>query len=69
MSSFVDSGASLVLSIWFVLALVLNSKKIILAKLIILVGCGVADELFTCSQMLVKNRLHGKAAELCLANS
>ena len=30
------------------------------------VWCGVAEELFTC---LLTNRLHGKAAELCLANS
>ena len=39
-------------------------------KLTIWVWCGVANESFTCLQILVyTNRLHGKAAELCLADS
>ena len=42
-SSFIDSGAGLVLSIWFALALVLNSENnFITAKLTIWVWCGVA---------------------------
>ena len=42
-SSFIDSGAGLVLSIWFVLSVVLNSKnKFIVAKLTVWVWCGVA---------------------------
>ena len=40
-SEFIDIGAGLVLSIWFALALVLNSKNnFIIAKLTF--GCGVA---------------------------
>ena len=44
MSLFIDSGAGLVLSIWFVLALVLNSENnVIIAKLVnSSVWCGVA---------------------------
>ena len=43
MSSFIDSGAGLVLSIWFVLALVLsNENNFIIAKLLVWVWCGVA---------------------------
>ena len=43
MSSFIDSGAGLVLSIWFVLAIVLNSENnFIIAKLAVWVWCGVA---------------------------
>ena len=42
-SLFIDSGAGLVLSIWFVLAVVLNSEsKFIVAKLTVWVWCGVA---------------------------
>ena len=42
-SLFIDSGAGLVISIWFVLAVVLNSKnKFIVAKLTVWVWCGVA---------------------------
>ena len=42
-SSFIDSGVGLVLSIWFILAVVLNSKnKFIVAKLTVSVWCGVA---------------------------
>ena len=44
MSLFIDSGAGLVLSIWFVLAVVLNSENnVIIAKLVnSSVWCGVA---------------------------
>ena len=61
MSSFIDSGAGLVLSIRFLLAAVLNSKNnFIIVKLSVRVWCGVAimngqiaDKSFTCLQMLV----------------
>ena len=79
MSSFIDSGAGLVLSIWFIIAIVLTSKNnFIIVKLTVWVWCGVAvingqiDKSFTCLHVyrcLLTNRLHGKAAELCLANS
>ena len=40
---FIDSGAGLVLSIWFVLAIVLNREnKFIVVKLTVWVWCGVA---------------------------
>ena len=43
MSSFIDSGAGLVLSIRFVLAIVLSSENnFIIAKLTVWVWCGVA---------------------------
>ena len=42
-SLFIDSGAGLVLSIWFVLAVVLNiESNFIIAKLTVWVWCGVA---------------------------
>ena len=42
-SSFIDSGAGLVLSVWFVIAVVLNSENnFIIAKLTVWVWCGVA---------------------------
>ena len=70
MSSFIDNGMGLLLSILFVLALALNSKNnFITAKLTIWVWCGVVDESFTCLQKLANKSLTGKAAELCLANS
>ena len=74
-SLFIDSGAGLVLSIWFILAVVLSSKnKLIVAKLAIWVWCGVATYNERTNPLHVyrhfsTNRLHGKAAELCLANS
>ena len=43
MSSFIDSGAGLVLSIWFVIAIALNSENnFIIAKLTVWVGYSVA---------------------------
>ena len=43
MSSFIDSGAGLVLSIWFVIAIVLTSENsFIIAKLTVWVWYGVA---------------------------
>ena len=43
MSLFIDSGASLVLSLWFVIAVALNSENnFIIAKLAVWVWCGVA---------------------------
>ena len=62
MSSLIDSGADLVLSIWFILAQALNSENIF-AKLQIIY---MFTDAYRC---LLTNRLHGKAAELCLANS
>ena len=45
MSSFIDSGTCLVLSIPFILALVLNSEiDFMIAKLTVWVWCGVEDE-------------------------
>ena len=41
-SSFIDSGAGLVLSIWFVLAVVGQRKQIYSCKLTVWVWCGVA---------------------------
>ena len=65
MSLFLDSGAGLVLSILFALALVLNSEKIfIIAKLMIWVWSGVALNRLCAYRCLLTNRLHGKAAEL-----
>ena len=55
-SSFIDSGVDLVLSSYT--AVILNSEnKFIVEKLTVWVWCRVT------------NRLHGKAGELCLANS
>ena len=57
------------------LAIVLNSEnKFIVVKLTVWVWCGVAiyNEWTNCLcvyRRLLTNRLHGKAAELCLANS
>ena len=43
-SSLIDSGVGLVLSIWFILAVVLNSENnFIIAKLTVWVSCGVAS--------------------------
>ena len=43
MSSFIDSGAGVVPSIWFAVAIVLNSEnKFIIAKLTVWVWFGVA---------------------------
>ena len=61
-SSFIDSGVGPVLSVWFVLAVVLNSEnKFIVPKLTVWVWCGVAimNGVYRC---LLTNRLHGKAA-------
>ena len=69
MSSFIDSGAGLVLSIWFILAVVLNSEnKFIVAKLTGWVWCSYNERTNRLSGLLT-NRLHGKATELCLANT
>ena len=70
MSLFIESGASLVLSIWFILAPVktlYNSK----ANDLGVVWCSYSEQtnrlpVYRC---LLTNRLHGKAAELCLVNS
>ena len=62
------------LAVWFVLAVILNSEnKFTVTKL---TGLGVVScsynertnhlRVYRC---LLTNRLHGKAAELCLANS
>ena len=63
------------LAIWFVLAVILNSKsKFIVAKLTVWVWCHVAsynkrtNRLRVYSRLLT-NHLHGKAAKLCLANN
>ena len=69
-----DSRAGLVLSIWFVLALLLHSKNnFIIAKLTVWVWCGVTYNEWTnrlsVYRRLLTNHLHGKAAEPCLAKS
>ena len=66
-SSLIDSGAGLVLSIQFILAVVLNSKnKFIVVKLTVWMWCGVAimnGQIVY--RRLLANCLHGK----CWANS
>ena len=52
-SSFIDSEVGLVLSVWFNYLYILNREN----KFIVVY------------RRLLTNRLHGKAAELCLANS
>ena len=72
MSSFIDSGAVLVLSIWFVLTVVLNSENnYIIVKLTVWMWCSYNERTnrLHVYRHLLTNRLHGKAAELCLANS
>ena len=75
MSLFINSGAGIVPPIWFVLALELNSENyFIIAKLAIILGVVwySYNEWMNCLcvyRRLFTNRLHGKAAELCLANS
>ena len=66
MSSFIDSGVGFVLYICFVLALVLNSEKDLGV-----VWCSYNEQKnhLRVHRRLLTNRLHGKAAELCLANS
>ena len=68
MSSFIDSGLGLVLSVWFVLALVLNAKKFYICEAngLGVVWCSYNERTnhSTCLQTLVN-----KCAELCLANS
>ena len=62
MSSFIDSGAGLVLSIWFVLSVVLNSENnFIIAKLTVWVWCGVAimNGRLCVYRCLLTNHLHG----------
>ena len=67
-SLFIDSRVGLVSLIWFVLAQVLNCKNnFTIAKLTIWVWCGVA--IMFSYRCLLTNRLHGKAAEICLANN
>ena len=67
MSLFIDSGAGLVLSIWFVLALVLNSENnFIFVKLAIWVWCSY-NERTNCLGLhgfLLTNHLHGQGGEL-----
>ena len=75
MSSFINSGAGIVPPIWFVLALKLNSENyFIIVKLAIILGVVWYSyyERMNCLcvyRRLLTNRLHGKATELCLANS
>ena len=72
-SSFIDSGVGLVLSIWFVLAVILNSESnFIIAKLTLSLGvvwCSSQTNRLHVYRCLLTNRLHVKAAESCLANS
>ena len=66
-SSFIDSGAGLVSSIWFVYPSIEQRKQFY--------GCEANDlGVVWCScneqtNRLLANCLHGKTAELCLANS
>ena len=59
--------------LWFVLAIVLNSKmKFISVNLTVWCGVAMYNEraIRLCVyRHLLTNHLHGKAAELCLANS
>ena len=54
MDSFVDIGAGLVLSMWFVLAILYLTLE---------TSGAMYDELFTRVKHLLTNRLHAKAAE------
>ena len=73
MSLFIDSRAGLVLSIWLVIAVVLNSdNNFLIAKLTVWVWCGIAimnGQIVCVYRRFLTNHLHVKAAELCLANS
>ena len=63
-SSFIGSGAGFVISVWFVLAVVLNSeKKFIIAKVTVWVWRGVAimnGQIVYVYRCLLTNCLHGK---------
>ena len=65
MSLFIDSGAGLVLSIWFIITLVLNSEKnFIIVKLTVCMGVGLCSynewtNRLRVYRRLLKNRLHG----------
>ena len=76
MSSFIDSGVGLVLSIYMVRfsSSIEQRKHFIIIKLtdLSVVWCSYNDRTYRfirCFRCLLTNRLHGKAAELCLANS
>ena len=57
MDSFVDIGAGLVLSMWFVLAILYLTLETSEAT------DAMYNELFTCVKRCLTNRIHGKAAE------
>ena len=59
MNSFIDIGAGLVLSMWFVLAILYLKKQFVIARL----SNVMYDELFTRVKYFLTNRLHSKAAE------
>ena len=71
MSLFIESGAGLVLSIWFILALVLNSENILYnceANNLGVVWCSYNERDLHVYRHLLTNCLHSKAVEICLAN-
>ena len=73
MSLFIDGGAGLVLSIWLVLALVLNNENtelLMQANNLGVAWCSYNERTnrLHVYRRFLTNRLHGKA-EICLANS
>ena len=65
MDSFVDIGAGLVLSMWFVLAilyLTLETSGLYTVIARLMMQCSY-NELFTRVKRWLTNRIHGKAAE------
>ena len=67
----IDSGAGLILSIWFILILVLNSmqKHSMIVKLMIWVWCGIAIMNGQFIYVSTNKSLTWYAAELCFAKS
>ena len=70
-SLFIEGGAGLYY-LWFVLVVALNNEyNFIIAKLTVWVWCSYNERTnrLRANRSLLTNCLHGKAAELCLANS
>ena len=68
MSSLIDSEAGLVLSVWFALALVKTFYNCKANDLGVVWYIAIMNGQIG-YRCLLTNRLHGKAAELCSANS
>ena len=71
MSSFIDSGVGLALSIWFVIAVAAQTFYNCEANDLGVVWCSYNKwtNRLRVYRRLLTNRLQGKAAELCLVNS